>query len=398
MKPTPPSTLGGRQRGAVAVTTALALLVLLGFVGLVIDTARLQVARSELQNAADACALAAVLELNGLSDAPQRASQTGRYVGGLRHKDHFQSALLGTADVTLGFALSLNGTYQSAVSAEPAARFARCTAHSPGVVHFLMGLLGFAASNVQASATATVVPSQSVCGIPMAMCQGTGSDAQNFGYPVGAKVTLGATQSSGFFTWADVLGTDSGSGLEPYVQAFMGSGVCDIPTAPQRCITIKTGVVTSLDDAWNARFGMYKQGGSGLDPATAIPDLTGYGFRPPPAGGAYADYMGRAARREAFQGQLPSYNSPNGVHTQYGASYRRMVVMPVVACTSGSCGNGQRPVLGWACALMLSPKAPSQEAEVEFRGRADDANSGCRAAGMPGGGDAVGPLVPVLVQ
>lgn len=387
-----------RQRGAVALTTALALLVLLGFVGLVVDSARLLVARGELQNAADACALAAVLELNGLSDAPLRASQAGRYVGGLRHRDHFQAQLLGAADVELGLAYALNGPYLPPATADAGARFARCTTHTPGLAHFLMGLLGFAASNALASATATVVPSQSVCGIPMAMCQGAGSDALNFGYRVGDKITLGATQSAGFFTWADVLGTDTGSGLEPYVQAFMGSGVCEISTAPQRCITIKTGVVSSLDDAWNARFGLYKQGGSGLDPAVAMPDLTGYGYRPAPTGGAYADYMGRAARREPFQGRLSSYATPADVHGQYGASYRRLVVMPVVACASGSCGNGQRPVLGWACALMLSPKSPSQNAEVEYRGRADDPQSGCRAAGMPGGGDAVGPLVPVLVQ
>jgi hypothetical protein len=54
--------------------------------------------------------------------------------------------------------------------------------------------------------------------------------------------------------------------------------------------------------------------------------------------------------------------------------------------------------LGWACALMLSPKSPSQNAEVEFRGRADDPNSGCRSAGIAGGTNAIGPLVPVLVQ
>lgn len=387
-----------RQRGVVAITTALALLVLLGFAGLAIDASRLQLARSELQNAADACALAAVLELNGLADAPQRGSQAGRYVGGERNRDRYQAALVGSADVALAFSTSLGGSYQPAASAPAASRYARCTATTAPLAHHVMGLLGMGPEQVSASALATVTPSQSVCGIPMAMCQGAGSDAGQFGYRVGDRVTLGATQSAGFFTWADVLGTDSGSGLEPYVQAFMGAGVCEIATAANRCITIKTGVVSSLDDAWNARFGLYKQGGSALEPASAIPDLTGHGYRPPPPGGAYSDYMARAARREPFQGQLASYATPVNVHLQYGASYRRLVVMPVVACASASCGSGQRPILGWACALMLSPKSPSQNAEVEYRGRADDPASGCRAAGMPGGGDAIGPLVPVLVR
>jgi len=72
--------------------------------------------------------------------------------------------------------------------------------------------------------------------------------------------------------------------------------------------------------------------------------------------------------------------------------------MPVVSCASSACGSGAKPILGWACALMLSPKSPSQDAEVEFRGRADDPNSGCRSAGIAGGTNAIGPLVPVLVQ
>ncbi len=268
-----------RQRGVFVMATAVALLVLLGFVGLALDASRLQLVRAELQNAADACALAAVLEL------------------------------------------------------------------------------------------------------------------------VGDTVRLGTSQSSGYFTWANVLGTDTSGGLEPYVNAFMGFGVCDVPTAPNRCIGIKTGVVTSLDDAWNARFGLYKQGGSGLNPATAIPDLTGYGYRPAPAGGAYVDYMqNRAPSRQAFQGHLSSYTSPLGVHAQYGASSRRLVSMPVVACTSTSCGTGSKPILGWACALLLSPKSPSQDAEVEFRGRADVPGSGCTTSGVPGGVDSGGPLVPVLVH
>ena len=54
--------------------------------------------------------------------------------------------------------------------------------------------------------------------------------------------------------------------------------------------------------------------------------------------------------------------------------------------------------MGWACALMLSPKSPSQDAEIEYRGRADNPESGCRSSGAPGAADAGGPLVPVLVH
>ncbi len=56
---------GNRQRGAVAVVTGLLLFVLMAFLGLVVDMGRLQVLKTELQNAADAAALAGGRELNG---------------------------------------------------------------------------------------------------------------------------------------------------------------------------------------------------------------------------------------------------------------------------------------------------------------------------------------------
>ena len=48
-----------KQDGAVIVTVALALLLLLGFMGLALDFGHLFVVRTELQTAMDACALAA---------------------------------------------------------------------------------------------------------------------------------------------------------------------------------------------------------------------------------------------------------------------------------------------------------------------------------------------------
>ena len=48
-----------RQRGVVLIILALTLAVLIGFVGLALDLGKLYVARSERQNSADACALAA---------------------------------------------------------------------------------------------------------------------------------------------------------------------------------------------------------------------------------------------------------------------------------------------------------------------------------------------------
>ncbi|MCK9983921.1 MAG: hypothetical protein AzoDbin1_00393 [Azoarcus sp.] len=70
-----------RQRGAIALMTALLLIfVLLPFTGLVLDLGHLYIAKSELQNAADAAALAGAKELNhtsgGITAAVDKAIST----------------------------------------------------------------------------------------------------------------------------------------------------------------------------------------------------------------------------------------------------------------------------------------------------------------------------------
>ncbi len=389
-----------RQHGAFLIATAAFMLVLLGFVGWAIDLSRIALIRAELQGAADACALAAVSQLNGAPDGPMRAEVAGQFLGGVKNRYSFQSTAVDPAQVRVTFSPTLTGIFRASNAGAPASsRYARCAVTASQVRASFMGVWGRASADLVATATATTSPSQSACSIPMGMCEGQGNDSRHCGHAVGDRIVLGATQSSGYFTWVNVMGTQTAGGLEPYVQALLGYGTCDVPTPAGRCIGIKTGVVSSLDAAWNSRFGVYKQGGTALDPATAIPDLTGYGYRPPPAGGAAGDYqLVRAPARQPFQGSIASYHTPAQVHLQWGAPSRRLVSMPVVQCSSSSCGSGGKPIVGWACALMLSPKSPSQDAEMESRGRADDPASGCGSAGAPGGGDAIGPLVPVLVQ
>lgn len=389
-----------RQRGAFLIAAGVFMLVLLGFVGLALDLSRMALIRAELQGAADACVLASAAQLSGAADGPMRAAVAGQFLGGVKNRHSFQSLTIGAAQVQVTFSPTLKGSYRASNGgAVASSRYARCVVTAPNVRTTFMAVWDRAGVDLVATATATTMPSQSACSIPMGMCEGRGSDSRNFGHTRGDRIVLGATQSSGYFTWVNVMGTQTSGGLAPYVDALLSYGVCDVPTSAGRCIGIKTGVISSLDAAWNSRFGVYKQGGTALDPAIAIPDLTGYGYRPPPIGGAAGDYQSvRVPAREPFQGSIASFHTPAQVHQQWGAPSRRLVSMPVVQCSSSACGPGSKPILGWACALMLSPKSPSQDAEMEYRGRADDPASGCVSAGAPGGANAIGPLVPVLVQ
>ena len=47
------------ERGTIAVATAVSMLILVALLGVVVDLGRMYVVKTELQNAADACALAA---------------------------------------------------------------------------------------------------------------------------------------------------------------------------------------------------------------------------------------------------------------------------------------------------------------------------------------------------
>ncbi|OAJ52095.1 hypothetical protein A6V36_18415 [Paraburkholderia ginsengiterrae] len=67
------------QHGVVAIQVALFLVVLLGFAALAIDIGRALVVRNELQNAADAAALAGVNQLTGLVAAPGTAAPAGKW-------------------------------------------------------------------------------------------------------------------------------------------------------------------------------------------------------------------------------------------------------------------------------------------------------------------------------
>lgn len=85
-----------RQRGVYVVLMAVLLVVLIAFGALSLDLGRLFILRSEMQNAADAAALAAALELSGRSGSRANAVIAARDV--LEHDSNFASVrdLLGS--------------------------------------------------------------------------------------------------------------------------------------------------------------------------------------------------------------------------------------------------------------------------------------------------------------
>jgi len=95
------ASLKNRQGGAVAVMVGISIVLLVGFLAMVIDLGHLYLARTGLQNAADAAALSGAKELNGTEDGIEEAvnwakntAQRNRFFGNLGWEDVVGDAFL----------------------------------------------------------------------------------------------------------------------------------------------------------------------------------------------------------------------------------------------------------------------------------------------------------------
>ena len=407
------------ERGAVAIIVGLSLPVLIGFAGLALDLGRLFVTKTELQNAADACALAAANELvcdPTITTCPreflQNAQSAGIYVAG-RNKKDFQGSNVSIvpSDIKFFTALAPNSSYLPAGTADTKSRFAMCTASATGLIPYLMGALGFGPQAVSAQGAATRAPAQSSCNsAPVGICAKPSSSGPNYGYSVGEWITssfTGAannndTELTGGFRWVDYTANAGGTN-EVRNQLLGNDEVCGIRVGNN---VTEQGVKQGAKSAWNTRFGFYPNGNNAEIVTTAPPDKTGYSYPSKSPGtviaigsSAYADYVAKQATNKPFidaeydAGNISGSQITQEQHLQYGAE-RRLVASPII-----SCDQAPAPVtiLAMACVLMLNPMAsgPEDKIYLEWRGLAKDSNA-CRSAGVVGG--VSGPRVPTLVQ
>ncbi|MGE5469745.1 MAG: pilus assembly protein TadG-related protein [Bacteroidota bacterium] len=413
------------QRGAVAIIVGLALAVLVGFAGLAIDLGRLYVNKTELQNAADACALAASRELT-CSAAPCPASNllnaqaAGIYVAGRDSRDLQSSAVsIDVADVEFSTTLAPNSSYRSiAGGANPASKYVMCTARSTGLLPWFMGVLGIGAQNVSASAVATLTAAQSNCGIPMALC--SKGPAPSYGLTVGQW--YGGRQdasggASGNFNWVDF--TPPSGGANELKDLLSGTGVCNMNvTNPVG----QTGMNQGAVSAFNSRFGLYKGGGGNPQIGDAPPDYSGFAYTStavvggtpntwPAGSNALNDFLSKRNSNAPYGSTTRAGNTATGlsIPTSYSPTQaaalatqgadRRLVTSPIVDCAGWSGGATTTPIQAWACVLLLHPiDGPTSKVFFEYRGLSSDPSSPCATSGAVGGPGSVGPQVPALVQ
>ena len=418
------------QKGSVIVTSALFMLFLLGFMGFSMDFGHLFVVKTELQTASDSCALAAVQELDGssvmvggVSDALTRATRAGKTAGNL-NKVNFQGGAAGLVDADVTFSDALNGSYSHTFSPPANAKYAKCTGAKSNMAPWLLQAFSAvtgsnlfpAGQSVAALAVATRTSAQTACAIPVQIRPKVGGTAPNYGYTPGEWIPslyneVGggppAAIGPGQFGWANLDGSTNATATKA---ELLANGFCNLKVGD----TIGTsGVKFGASEAWNSRFGLYKNGAGNPDITTAAPDTTGYSYTNtnwPSQTNAVADFLAKRADFRSYGNLTDTVNAGNtitglnvsnaynpgnmgthaaGIHAlaTYGTS-RRLVLAPIVASTT---------LTDWACVLMLHPiDKPTTTIYLEFVGNARALSSPCASAGKPGG--TLGPLVPALVQ
>lgn len=424
-----PARLSGRrsyrgprkERGVVAIIVALSMTALVGFVGLALDLGKLYIAKSELQNSADACALAAVRELSGANTNQLVLAEAAGIAAGMRHDVLFQGETIAlTADESVTFSQTLEGAYQPKTSMNSTeallARYARCTVERAGIANWFIQALnvlpGISIGNqvVAATAVATRSPSQvTSCALPVAICSSAVTPAPPIGTWLQSAISPSGAKLTGHFIWADY--TASGGGASELGANLAGPGVCNLPSTGAQAG--EGGVMSSLAPYWNSRFGIY---GGSINQSESIPDHTGYAYTDaagswPAKFNAFADFRSRRGTYNPYQGDITTELSTDGTiansaYLQSSGGDRRLATVGVVDCTNFTGGPTVEPVQSWACVLMLHPINNNMGGSgtgvdrmyLEYLGRSDDLSSPCTTSGVPGGPASGGPLAPALAQ
>lgn len=399
------------ERGAVAVIVALAIVALVASVGLALDLGKLYVVKSELQNSADSCALAAARDLTGATIDLSVSEAAGITAGHLNYAFFQSSAVQLATNSNVLFTDSLSNPFQAknAIASPSSMKYVKCTTSLSNIANWFIQVLDLlpgitiANASVSATAVATISPAQTTCAIPVFVCKaGTqvnppiAGQSYTRGQWIASKSGSPPSYGAGNFGWAALDGSTNAVSI----RNELTGNYCSLPATGSSVGSPGNKLTDS--GAWNTRFGIYA---NPYNQSGATPDFTGYAYTATwtPQSNAYSDFVSKRTTFTSYQGDTGSGVSTSGsaAQTNYSAGAdRRLALAPEVDC--GQLLNGHSAtILWWDCVLMLDPMAKGGTAgpvHLEYEGKSTDASVPCATHGIPGNSSSVGPLVPVLVQ
>ncbi|HZX31870.1 MAG TPA: Tad domain-containing protein [Rhodocyclaceae bacterium] len=284
------------QRGGVLILFALCLVVLIGFAGLVIDLGATYVGKTELQNAADASALAGAKQLNGTAAGVAAALQTAKTMANLNKYRFAKSAVAFTdADVWIGDCPSDSclTTLAAGVTSDAVASgkyFLKVDTGSRSFDTTFMKVANIATTSARAVAVAgryswPIAP-LGICALdenqcpdklPGGECGFTRTLTYNLNDINRAVAPSGI--GPGDQIWIDPVATNAGecNGSTDFDRPFMCQGKTNIAAEIGSTVYTNTGNSNSLLASLDSRFGDYAAAGQ-CDPATAPPDANVQGY------------------------------------------------------------------------------------------------------------------------
>lgn len=292
------------QRGAVAVMFVLSAVVLFGFMGMALDLSQAYDRKTELQNAADAAALAGARELNGTTAGVNLAVSKAKALASLNKFKYSTNVAVLDAGITFSSSPDTpDAGWVSVASAQS----------SPSGLLFIKvdtrgGQPNYGRANtnfmqvVSSSLNTTNTFGRAVAGrfsvgvSPIAVCAldptkyrahphtGLPDELVEFGFRRGVGYNiidlnpLGSSPNKFLLNPVDVPpGDGDTSGCTPshssasFTAPFMCSGTASIISSLPGYVYVNTGFSSTLEKELNSRFNVYG-GGSACSAATAPPD------------------------------------------------------------------------------------------------------------------------------
>lgn len=296
------ASLKNRQGGAVAIVVGISIVVLVGFLALVLDLGHLYIAKTELQNASDAAALAGAKELNG--SAAGVTSGVNRAIATAAQNNYDFSKPVDITIDHISVSSSPSGPWEpaSAVTTPADKTFLKVdtgprqlgTWVAPIFNMVTGGNYGTTSTFGMAVAGRYLVQVTplGVCAIDVAL----GTQPGTCSVPTVNSCSGGSVRDCGFLRgvaynipdlnplnngdpiWinpVDAVGSGtctSNNGSSPILAPFVCTGKSAVITSLPGCVWVNTGTQSVMSRPMNSRFGDFFGGVAQCDPATAPPD------------------------------------------------------------------------------------------------------------------------------
>lgn len=270
-----------RQRGAVAIIVGLSMFVLIGMLALVVDLGHLYVAKTELQNAADAAALAGAKKLNGKLDGVNAAVADAIALAQENRYDFSKPVDITIADIWLGNCPD-DGCMMAASSVTSDAlavdkTFLKVDTGNRELNAWFARIWGTDQTRTYGMA---VAGRYDVDITPIGICGLTDDPANprddELGFERGVSYRLSDANPIGPGTmfWIDPVATAPGtcSGDVPAMLPYMCSGKIGFTPEVGSNVYTNTGISTPQLEALDSRFGLDNPAQSKCDPSTARAD------------------------------------------------------------------------------------------------------------------------------